>query len=135
MRATNALDRALTARWNQQHTCTMSNDPDCISLAKQYVSASNAHDLALIETMLAEDCRYVSSGVGEHQGKQAILAMMDGFFSANPDVHWDVAEFQLKAPRRVGFDFTISLGGKVSQGAEHIDFQEDGKISAIEVLR
>ncbi len=113
----------------------MRDEHDYVSLAKSYVAASNAHDLAMIGPMLADDCRYASSGVGEHLGKQAIVAVMEGFFSANQDVHWDVPEFRLLAPRCVVFDFTISLGGKTAQGVEQISFQGDGKIGAIEVLR
>ncbi len=103
--------------------------------AEAYVIASNNHDLGEIASMLAEDCRYVSSGVGEHNGKEAILTMMEAFFSANPNVHWTVPEYRLDAANRAVFDFTISLGERSSQGTEKISFDEDGNITMIEVIR
>ena len=106
-----------------------------IPKAKSYVSASNAHDVSTIGPMLALDCRYISTGVGEHRGKTAILAMMAGFFSSNPDVHWDVPEYRLEGQQCVAFDFTISTDGQSNRGLEKISFTEDGLISVIEVIR
>ena len=106
-----------------------------IAKAQNYVSASNAHDVAAIGPMLAEECRYVSTGVGEHHGKAAILSMMEGFFSSNPDVHWDVPEYSLDGLSCVVFDFTISFGGQSSRGLEKITFADDGEICLIEVSR
>ncbi len=103
--------------------------------AKAYVDASNNHDLAAIAPMLAENCRYVSSGVGEHRGQKSILAMMETFFSTNPDVRWTVSEYQMNSENQVIFDFTITLGGRSNQGTEKISFDGDGNISNIEVSR
>lgn len=85
--------------------------------------------------MLAEECRYVSTGVGEHRGKAAILSMMEGFFSNNPDVRWDVPEYRLDGRQCVVFDFTITFGGQSGRGVEKITFTEDGEICLIEVSR
>ncbi|MCP5076159.1 MAG: nuclear transport factor 2 family protein [Rhodobacteraceae bacterium] len=103
--------------------------------AKAYVAASNAHDLNLIAQLLNEDCRYNSSGVGGYRGKAAIISMMEGFFSNNPNVHWDVPEYRLDGQLCVVFDFTISLGGQSNRGLEKISFAEDGLIAIIEVIR
>lgn len=85
--------------------------------------------------MLDEDCRYVSTGVGEYGGKEAIIAMMTTFFAANPDVHWTVPNFRLVTETCVEFAFTISLGGQTSKGIERIWFGDGDTISCIEVER
>ena len=85
--------------------------------------------------MLAQECRYISTGVGEHLGKTAILSMMEGFFSDNPDVYWDVPEYRQEGRRCVVFDFTVLLGGQSRRGLEKLSFAEDGLISIIEVIR
>lgn len=112
---------------NQPHTP--------LEKTKAYVDASNNHDLATIAPMLSEDCRYVSSGVGEFVGREPILQMMKTFFAANPDVRWKVPEYRLDTENRVEFDFSISLGGQSSQGIEKISFDSDGNINLVEVVR
>lgn len=108
---------------------------DRLSMAQAYVAASNAHDVEAIAPMLQENCRYLSSGVGEHVGKAAILAMMKQFFAANPDVHWEVSAYGLDEEGQVVFDFTITYSGASGQGVETIGFSEDGDIAFIKVER
>ena len=113
----------------------MQDNQNHIEKAQNYVSASNAHDIAAIGPMLAQDCRYVSTGVGEHKGKAAILAMMEGFFAGNPDVHWSVPAYHMEAPDLVAFEIAITLSGKTLEGLEKISFTDDGLITCIEVIR
>ena len=105
---------------------------ELIATAEDYLAASNAHDIARIRPMLAANCCYRSAGVGRHDGTDAIMAMMQSFFAANPDVHWDARNYQRQA-NRVVFDFRITLASGTSSGREEIHFNEAGKISRIVV--
>lgn len=107
---------------------------ELIAKAEDYVGASNAHDIDRIRPMLAADCCYQSAGVGRHDGTDAIMAMMQSFFAANPDVHWQAQNYQRQADKVV-FDFQIKLGTGTSAGREEIHFNEAGKISRIVVQR
>jgi hypothetical protein len=106
-----------------------------VEQTKSYVAASNAHDLTRIEPMFAADAIYRSSGVGQHEGAPAIIAMMKTFFDANPDVHWDTSSFRVIEENGVEFDFVISLGGNSSTGIERLFFDADNLIRLIEVER
>lgn len=105
-----------------------------IEKAQAYVAASNDHDLAAIEAMLAPDCIYRSAGVGRHDGIEAILAMMTSFFASYRDVNWQAENYRWLSDH-VRFDFVITLGGNSSTGEEMIWFDADGRISEIEVRR
>jgi hypothetical protein len=107
---------------------------DLIEKADSYVAASNDHDIARIRAMLAPECSYRSAGVGRHDGVDAITTMMQSFFAANPDVHWQTDNYQ-RLPGHVVFDFVITLGGNSSSGVEEIHFDEAGDISRIVVQR
>lgn len=106
-----------------------------LAKARSYVAASNDADLARIEVMLLPTCVYQSSGVGDHQGAVAIMAMMAGFFTANPDVHWRATNYRLAEPDCVEFDFVISLQNSEAPGVERLCFDEDRLIRQIEVRR
>lgn len=105
-----------------------------IKKAESYVAASNDHDIARIRPMLAPECSYCSAGVGRHDGIEAIVTMMQSFFAANPDVHWQAENYQ-RRPGYVVFDFVITLGGNSSSGVEEIHFDQAGDISRIVVQR
>ena len=114
---------------------TNSDPADLIERAKDYVDASNAHDVERIEAMLAPDALYLSTGVGRHEGAAAILAMNRSFFGANPDVHWDAQNYRTVADRGVEFDFAISFGETVGNGVERVFFNAAGNIIRVEVER
>jgi hypothetical protein len=107
---------------------------ELIKKAEAYVAASNAHDIDRIKPMLAPECSYRSAGVGHHDGVEAIMTMMQSFFAANPDVHWQTENYQRRSDHVV-FDFVITLGANSSSGVEEIHFDEAGKISRIVVQR
>lgn len=106
-----------------------------IERAEAYVEASNAHDVERIATLLNDSAVYRSTGVGGHDGKAAILAMNQKFFSDNPDVHWEAANYRAIGDEGVEFDFEISLKGKLSSGVERVFFDTDGLIIRVEVER
>lgn len=105
-----------------------------IEQARDYVDASNDHDLTRIRQMLAQECVYISDGVGRHEGVDAILDMMQSFFASNPDVQWQVDNYQLQLAC-VEFEFVITMGDKTSRGVENIFLGRGGKIGRIEVRR
>jgi len=106
-----------------------------IEKTRAYVDASNGHDIARIATMLAEDAVYLSTGVGRHDGSAAILDMNKDFFSANPDVHWETANYRAIETDGVVFDFVISYGGTSGPGVERVYFDARGQINRVEVER
>lgn len=112
--------------------------PDAAALiakAQDYVDASNRHDMARIGPMLADDVAYASSGVGVHEGAQAVGALTAAFHAANPDVHWRVEHYRPIGEDGVEFDFVITLGGEEHPGVERIFFTPAGLIRRIEVER
>jgi len=111
------------------------NKVSLIDWAKGYVAASNAHDLELIRPMFRETAVYQSSGVGFHEGGAQIVAMMEGFLGANPDVHWQVQNYKTIEGNGVEFDFIMCMGGEKSKGVERIFFDETGAIIRIEMIR
>jgi len=114
-------------------------DEERIETAKAYVALSNAHGVELIRGMLEPDAEYRSANVGSFVGVDAIVAMMDGFFAAHPDVHWTVDAYRARAPGRVEFDFEMTAtdaatGAAVRRrGTEVIGFSPAGRIARIEV--
>ena len=106
-----------------------------IARAKAYVSASNDHDLSRIEKMLAADCFYQSSGVGQYQGVSDIIAMMRDFFGTYPDVRWRPSDFHLRAPECVQFNFIIVLPKGENSGVERLFFDGEGRVRGIQVER
>lgn len=111
---------------------------ETIELARAYVSLSNAHRIGLILPMFSDDAVYTSSAVGEFTGTEAIGDMMQGFFSAYPDVFW-LAENYRHEDHRVTFDFSLQAtaadSGEHLQrfGVERIEFDETGLIRKLEV--
>ena len=57
-------------------------------LARVYVERSSSQDLAAILPMLDADAEYHSTRVGNRRGREAIGAMMGGFFAGYPGVPW-----------------------------------------------
>ncbi len=108
---------------------------DLIARTRAYVDASNDHDVERIRTMLSDGATYQSSGVGEHEGADAIIAMNTTFFAAKPDVHWQPANFRTVEGDGVEFDFVITIGGADSRGVERVFFDDTGQIVRVEVER
>lgn len=108
---------------------------ELITWTRAYVDASNEHDVGRIRSMLAYDATYHSSGVGNHHGAGAIVAMNKSFFAASPDVHWQPENFRAVEDDGVEFDFVITIAGQPSKGVERVFFNDGGKIRRVEVER
>lgn len=111
-----------------------------IELARAYVALSNAHVLRLIEPMLSMDAVYTSANVGEFVGRADICAMMEGFFSRFPDVHWRTSKFRNTTANTVQFNFVMT-GTDASTGApmertsrEAVTVSATGEITRVEVF-
>jgi len=100
--------------------------------ARKYVRLSNKHDLESIEPMFLPDATYVSAAVGRHEGRDAIMSMMRGFFIEHPDVVWEVEEFRT-IDSGVEFDFVMRMGGTENPGVERLIFDNHGIIRHVEV--
>ncbi|MDE2387563.1 MAG: nuclear transport factor 2 family protein [Betaproteobacteria bacterium] len=110
-------------------------------LAKNYVTLSNNHDLALINPLFAVGATYYSAYFGEYKGSAAIHAMMTGFFERFSDAHWDVTEYRVIGNDGAEFAF-IMTGTDVSsnerverRGLERIYFTSEGLIRHIAVYK
>ncbi len=66
-------DPILSCRKPGKPTKVQDKMDDLIGKAEAYVATSNDHDLARIKTMLAQGCSYQSTGVGQHDGVEAII--------------------------------------------------------------
>ena len=106
-----------------------------IAKARDYVDASNRHDMARIGPMFSPDIVYQSSGVGAHEGADAVCTMMTAFHDANPEVHWEANGYRPIGEDGVEFNFVMTLGGKEHPGVERIFFTSEGLIRRIEVAR
>jgi len=108
-------------------------------LARAYVARSSARDLDAIEPMLDAAATYRSTGVGNFDGRTAIIEMMAGFFGRFPDVTWQVESYRALGSDGVEFDFVMRAtdrdGGAAIErpGVERIFFTPGGLIRAIEV--
>ena len=117
------------------------HEKEPIELAKNYVTLSNGHDLALIKPLFAADATYHSAYFGEYTGSDTIHAMMISFFTRFPDAHWKVAEYRSIDDNGVEFAFVMtgvdaSSGEPVARhGLERIYFTPDGLIRHIAVCK
>lgn len=115
------------------------SDERYIRLAERYVSLSNTHRLNRVFSMFAEDATYLSIVIGSFVGLSQIKVMMCAFFIRYPDVIWEVPVYRSIGERKVAFDFVRRATDSVSEkpvrveGAETIEFTEDGLIRRIEV--
>lgn len=110
-----------------------------VEQARSYVSASNEHDLDRVEGMFAGNAEYISKRAGSHAGREAIRAMMDGFFADFPDVRWTAGYYRSAEPGGIAYDFVMTAtsprtGETIEHtGVERIFFDDGGKIRRIEV--
>jgi ketosteroid isomerase-like protein len=63
---------------------------DPVAAITAYHAALNAHDVDLVETLMAENAQYVSAGLGVVNGRVAIVAAMRSYFANYKDhKSWD----------------------------------------------
>ena len=110
-----------------------------VDLARLYVERSNLHDLDLILPMFDEKGSYHSAYVGTFEGRNAIGAMMRGFFKRFPNVTWEAREYQSGPDSSVEFEFVMhatnrETGERIERhGSERIVFTVSGLITYLEV--
>ena len=110
-----------------------------IEAARRYVELSNAGSLDDALAMFAEDAVYESTQVGSFEGRDAIGAMMRGFFARYPGARWDVPAYREVGPAGIEFDFVMTATAAESgerierRGTETIEFDGDGRILRVRV--
>jgi ketosteroid isomerase-like protein len=116
----------------------MSFDP--VKALVAYHAALDAHDVNLVETMMAENATYISAAVGVVEGRAAIVGAMRRYFAAHSDHHaWDDAVkaidtnkahavWQLKATNN-GSGITVHR-----RGEETVTFDAAGQVLKVDVI-
>jgi ketosteroid isomerase-like protein len=104
-----------------------------------YHAALDARDFSRIEAMLAPDARYVSVGLGDILGREAIMHAMRNYFDRNPDHqsfddeleqrdnHTAVSRWRLRATNKVTGEVVMRAG------LETVTFNDEGLIVMIDV--
>ncbi|WDZ77474.1 nuclear transport factor 2 family protein [Ensifer adhaerens] len=115
----------------------MSFDPS--TQAIRYHAAINALDFAAIEAAFAEDARYISNGVGALVGRTAIISAFRDYFVTYPDqiARDSLIETLSPTSARTKWQLTATnatTGKRIERtGIEHLQFDDQGRIVAIEV--
>jgi hypothetical protein len=107
-------------------------------LARRYVKLSNESRIDAALAMFADDAHYESSQAGTHVGRDAIAAMMRGFFTRFPSPHWEVARYDTVDDLTAEFAFTMTAATStgetiIRRGIERISFDLDGRIRSVVV--
>ncbi|MBX4999128.1 nuclear transport factor 2 family protein [Rhizobium lentis] len=106
---------------------------------ERFHAAINALDFAMIEGYFAEDATYVSNGVGSLAGRTEIMAAFRRYFDDYLDQTAENSLVENLTPlsgRAVwSLSATHSRTGQplVREGEETITFNEDGRITRVEV--
>jgi SnoaL-like domain len=115
----------------------MSFDP--VAALLRYHQAIDAHDIDVVEMMLAKTARYESSGLGVVEGRVAIVRAMRHYFNGHPDHQsWD-DEVMATGPRSARSLWKLKATNKLTgqvvlrHGTEDIEFDADGKIFSVTV--
>ena len=115
------------------------NSKHLISLAEQYASLSNTHNLDDSMFLFSEGAHYLSPFIGETKGKAAIQNIMQNFFLSIPDVHWKTNSYHLTQPHTVRFNFEMNGTDKATgefiarSDIEEIEFDAQGLINSVKV--
>jgi ketosteroid isomerase-like protein len=110
-----------------------------IARLEAYHAALDARDFSCIEAMLAPDARYVSVGLGDIIGREAILRAMREYFDHNPDHQSFDDELEqrdnLTAISHWRLRATNKVTGEVAMraGVETVTFTDEGLIAMIDV--
>jgi len=105
----------------------------------RYHTALDGKDLATVEKMLAPNARYVSVGIGDVHGRDAILESMRTYFANLPDQQAFDDEVAATGPRQAKCHWQLTAtnlktGAVVKRhGTEVIDFDDAGLIVLISV--
>jgi ketosteroid isomerase-like protein len=104
-----------------------------------YHAALDAHDVDLVETMMAKDATYTSLAVGVVEGREAIVGAMRKYFAAHSDHRaWDDV-VKATGPRQAHAVWQLTATNNTSKekyhrrGEETVTFDADGKVLKVEV--
>jgi ketosteroid isomerase-like protein len=104
-----------------------------------YHAALDLRDFSRVEAMLAPDARYVSVGLGDIIGCDAIMRAMRDYFDSHPDHqsfddeldqsnnHTAISRWRLQATNKVTGEVVMR------QGLETVTFTDEGLIALIDV--
>jgi ketosteroid isomerase-like protein len=104
-----------------------------------YHTALDSRDFARVEAMLAPDARYVSVGLGDIAGSEAIIRAMRDYFERNPDHqafddeleqrdnYTAISRWRLRATNKVTGEIVMR------EGVETVTFTDEGLIAMIDV--
>jgi ketosteroid isomerase-like protein len=104
-----------------------------------YHTALDARDFPRVASMLAPDARYVSVGLGDVVGRDAIMRAMRDYFERNPDhqsfddeleqrdSHTAISHWRLRATNKVTGEVVMRTG------VETVTFTDEGLIAMIDV--
>jgi ketosteroid isomerase-like protein len=104
-----------------------------------YHAFLDARDFLRVETMLAPDARYVSVGLGDIVGREAIMRAMRDYFDRNPDHQSCDDELEQRDTQTAISYWRLRATNKISgevvmrSGVETVTFNQDGLIAAIDV--
>lgn len=115
----------------------MSFDP-AAALAR-YHAVLDRRDLAGVAGMLAQDARYVSVGLGDVSGRDAIMAALEQYFATSPDHQAFDDEIRTLGPRTAQSLWRLTATNRQTgtvverRGREVVTFDDDGLITVIAV--
>jgi ketosteroid isomerase-like protein len=104
-----------------------------------YHTALDSRDFPRVGAMLAPDARYVSVGLGNIVGREAIIRAMQNYFERSPDHqsfddeleqrdnHTAISRWRLRATNKVTGEVVMR------QGVETVTFTDEGLIAMIDV--
>lgn len=104
-----------------------------------YHAALDRQDLQAVAAWLAADARYVSDGLGDVSGRDAIIAAMQTYFASSPDHQAFDDAVRAVSPTIAVSEWRLRATNKVTgvvqerRGLETVTFDATGKIIAIEV--
>lgn len=105
-----------------------------------YHAALNAHDIELVETLMAPNAIYASLALGMIEGRSAIIDALRDYFSVHPDhVAWDDSLTAL-GPREARAVWQLTASNSFTKekyhrrGEETVTFDNEGTILRVDVV-
>lgn len=122
------------------HGCDGQVSFDPVKALVAYHAALNAHDVVVVETLMAADVTYHSATLGVLQGRDAIVGAFRRYFAAHGDHSaWDDV-VKAVGPLKAHAIWQLAATNRTSnekshrRGEETVTFDGDGKILMVEVV-
>lgn len=113
---------------------------DPVKALVAYHAALDAHNVDLVESMMAENATYTSPAVGVVEGRDAIVGAMRKYFAAHSDHRaWDDA-VKATGSRQAHAIWQLTATNNASKekyhrrGEETVTFDADGKVLKVDVV-